>query len=248
MTKIYPSSIGKIQGASIIGYNSSCLRYQAVSDILPRFQIDPIYQAIGLIGEKRHIARIDNSNLKIEVPIKVDIGGGDIISGRMDAIDEINGIIYEFKTTISKSKRKDLAVGRIPFYWLGQLLTYMILKDVVNGRLCASYAHFDLSLGGLQFEDFIYKVQICGDTVEVDNVPQDISLKDIIQYYRLVQRARHSKELAPRIINNEACKSCPLQKICDANAKDRDEFNRLVNESAIEAVPLSYTPKINVHE
>lgn len=251
MIKIYPSSIGKMQGSSIIGYNQSCLRYQILNPKPDRVEIDKIYQLAGLIGELRAAAELGNE-LQYEVPVQYDIGDNVVISGRIDAEDTINQIIHEFKTTVSKTKYYKYIANNTeifpPHEYIGQILTYMAIRQYRTGIIHMSYIHFDNTTTALQFETRKFHIVI--------NDQQQIVIDDHVYglfsesmyYYAAVKNAHLKPDLPPKIISESACENCPAKNICAQNPKDKSEFYRLVNELGFVSPLTNPThPKILTH-
>ncbi len=251
MVKIYPSSIAKVQGASVTGYNKSCLRYQLIADQLPKTDIPILYKNIGYLGEVRKCAELfeqfPDDNVKLEVPLSADMGNDIFISGRADAINYTKKIVYEFKATVSRAKYTSLIRKReIVFEHLAQLCTYLAILNYTEGEIHASYIHYSKDRLSLKFEDVVFKITLVGDTIEIDGIKSEISLNDVFQYYRLVKYAHVGTELPPAILSEYACLKCPVQDICEKRTKQ--EFYRLITVDGFKEIPETSSPKINTHD
>jgi hypothetical protein len=244
--KIYPSSFAEPAGATTkTEYNSGCPVFEVFKRELPnRKEIDPIYSAIGTLGEEYHVARLGTVKER-EIPIKYQLTDNIQISGRYDGIcDEF---VYEFKTTISRSLYTSIInKGIYKMSHLGQLVTYMCLLKRSKGKLCVAYAHFDKDITSLKFEPRDFIIEIRNDHIYVDDEPTKHTASGLMKFYSIIADAHLKKTFPPATINDKACFRCPLSDLCAFGTKDKSEFSKQIKE--IEFVEVeSGSPKIQIH-
>ncbi len=248
MKKIYPSSAAKVLGNTVTGYKESCLRYHILPNP-PRAEIDQIYKDIGALGETAFEQQYPQ--VTREVAIKHQLTPDILISGRADGIDYATETVYEVKTTLSKTKYQEVSQRRhLPYNYLAQICTYMVILNYFKGEVHVYYAHYNKAQTKIELELALFKLQIHEDKITINGNLSEISLKDILRYYALAQYAHISKELPPKVISQFACDSCPARNICAQNPKDRDEFFRKVKDEGYAEISsdLMPKPKINSHD
>jgi len=246
MIKIYPSSFAEPIGATTNSkYSSGCPIYEVFKKELPQGKsIDPLYPAIGAIGEEFHIARLGTVKER-EVKVQYQLTPKITISGRYDGIcDEF---VYEFKTTLSRSLYSSIInKGKYEITHLGQLVTYMVMLKRPKGKLCVAYAHFDKEVTKLDFEVRDFVVEIKNDHVYVDDELSEFTASGLMRFYSIIADAHLKKTFPPATINDNACFRCPLQNLCAFGTKDKEEFSSQIKQ--IEFVPAEpIKAKIQVH-
>lgn len=243
--KIYPSSYAVPAGHTTdTSYNSGCLRYQTYKRHIPRENSDfpKLYETIGHLGELYALNHITEPK-EIESPLSEEYNGVKI-SGRIDCLTD--ACIYEFKTSINKTKATRIRQGEFDPKHIGQLVTYMVMLGRSRGCLVDMYARFDRNLTGLHFISRWYRVELIRGIVMVnDQLHKPVT--EILQYYTNMAEALRTQDtvLPPTPISEKPCTFCPLQDIC-FSTKDPAEFVRKVKE--VEIQPSTRNPSISVHD
>lgn len=252
MLKIYPSSFALPQGDTTAAkYPKGCPVYNAFSmlDSTPQ-DFPEIYNIIGTLAEERQAAVLKAQNLKFEreVPVQYRLSPQAIISGRIDFITS-DKVIYEVKATISQAKRRRVITqGHIDIENLGQLITYMSIVKTTHGVLSVSYLHFDKAIQQLEFETREFKVYMDQKgNIEIDKQPFMYTGTQLLQFYKIMMNAQLNNAMPKKTTDSNACFSCPFQKICEKNPKEKTEFVRLVNLEGIAPIPRTHNPKILCH-
>lgn len=212
-------------------------------DIPFDIEFPDLHKAVGRIGEEYALAQIEGPK-ETEKPVTAGINGV-LISGRIDC--KTSDCIYEFKTSISRTKFKDIREAKLDIHHLGQCVTYMAIEGVVKGCVVHNYVHFDKALTGLQFRSRWYNIEIRDDEfVYVDGNKQE-PVRYYLRFYVTIRDAHNSDSLPPMTMNENACKYCLLLDLCALGAKDKETFRRQVQQ--LTPPPASdYTPKIEVHD
>lgn len=218
-------------------YKTGCLRRILMASRTPAPDIHPKYVLVGKLNEDRHAARtagwfIREQRFERELSHGVTLAGHadfvhyDVYTGKPDSVDEL-------KSVQSKTTRRDVIRNGV---WitenLAQLVCYMTLAEVVNGRLIYSfYEPVDDGVG----EDGKPKVKyVCTEErffavaiddfgrIHVDSNPTKYTIHDLYAHQVQAAEAIATGKLADRPLGwdtvfGSPCGYCPYAAACDAH-------------------------------
>ncbi len=132
--KVYPSSSGFMEGRTIYtDYDSGCLRsigYKALGVQVP---FDQKTAQVGATNEDLFEATLKGTEYDREKAISVDLGGGIVLSGRIDFVTADR--LIELKSTRSTSKRTKLRAGTVTTENMAQIVAYMVATERTTAEL-----------------------------------------------------------------------------------------------------------------
>lgn len=149
MLKIYPSSSAfDVDGLTYLKYPSSCKRMLLAKDLgFKDTEINPKYAILGERGEVEFEEELINSGkfglILVEDPFKFESEDAEwIVSGRSDFICYPNSsdepIVFEKKSSLSKSVIYAARKGEVPLNYLAQLVCYLVMRNLTVGVLSIS--------------------------------------------------------------------------------------------------------------
>lgn len=250
--KIYPSSFAAVKGSTTDGFSNNCPRFLAYKHLIrDRPEIPKLYMTTGHLVEEYIVAQLEADPEAIiverEAVAKLEVQPGVTVSGRIDLIVKEKGEdwIWEIKSTSTRAAlTKVINQGVVKVAQLGQLITYMVIKQIPRGVLSVSYVHFDKAVSRLEFETRNFRVTTTpGGTIYIDGIAHKDSVVDLLKFYKVIADAYVKPELPPKIANDKACLSCPFLKVCENNPKVREDFDRLGKELD-ETINQRVTPKV----
>ncbi len=255
MLKYYPSNAAfQVGGVTLTHSASGCLRYIKFSNMgLRDNDIDPIYKAVGAAHEaeweKTLIAR--NVAYHREVPLKKPIPNSEVMySGRIDFV--LEGELQECKATISKNARRDIIrKGKVKLNHLAQLVSYMIMTQVSNGRLIVGYYELDgETWRNCEQREFEVEIEDSG-RILVDKSPSGYSVAEQLSHMFAASKALADGSTPDRPMDyqvqwSSSCRFCVFKEACEKEgtieqAKEAlDEFKKKPKKPV--KVPI-YKPK-----
>lgn len=200
---------------------------------MPKPDIHELYKHVGGIDEERFYNVLKQRHKKVEreVPIKVKINENLEISGRKDFVAA--NLIYEKKSTFSKTATKTLAARQPIEYQLAQLVTYLLLSKMDQGVLAVTSYEFSKDLKSLNVKDeHEYQIKLQSNTILVDGNAYPRTISDLRRYFMLMREAYETGELPPmpRDWNQQfksPCKYCPIKEVChlyEQGEVEKEEF------------------------
>lgn len=215
--KIYPSSSGyQIGKLYQVDYNSSCHRYQLVSQGIFK-DLDPKYAQIGTIHEE-WFNNTRQDIMEREVVIKKEYAGNVEYSGRLDFRHK-DGSISETKASLSKSvlystiRKKEVKLSH-----LAQLTSYLVHTETDRGSIVVGYYKELTDISPKEYAIFDVAIDEQGQIL-VDNKPYKYNVHDYLTYlFTLIHHLEFGtigdRPMAPSPWQNP-CSKCPLLELCD---------------------------------
>lgn len=250
--KLYPSSAIPTTGVTTAGFADSCPRYYWANSVQPqeRGEIHALYSAAGVIAEERALHKIQATGrpFRRELPVSYVMGDNWIISGRVDFVLESPTEIIEVKSTLSRWKFDNVIRGNVidPKH-IAQLVTYMTILKATVGMLSTSYLHFNRKLTAVEIETKELKIEILGASIKIDGELWEYSVRDILNFYRVMQHAILDPSLPPKTLNLMACKTCPWLLACESAMSKQDFLGRF-QKYGVNPIKLELHPTIQKHD
>lgn len=218
-------------------YESSCPRYVVWER---RFEkesaIDPMYKAIGDIDEARYAAKQVQAGVPFlrEQEFSHPISGSQVtIEGRYDfRLDTEDGpVLVEKKSITSANRAREIIEkGLIDEKQLAQLVTYMAIHKIQNGRLVSTFWKWgdDLESYVVAGErEFTVTVTPAGE-IYVDGMPFHRHLRSLQKWFQITAKGmdesdrRLPERPLPKTGWQNPCAKCPLSAACDAYDRSKD--------------------------
>lgn len=235
--RLSPSKSAWMNGDLVVTkYEKSCARFVLWER---RFEkeanIDPIYEAMGTLDETRYATKLKREKIKFEREVEISHQIGDTgipIEGRIDfeLFTPQGPVLVEKKSTISPRREYDIIQkGNIDPGHLAQLVSYMAVKKIPDGKVVVTFWKWDDTIDGLVVgseREFLVKVTPQGD-ITVDGIPSAYHVRHLQQWYYSVARAMNKADsgLPPRpkiTPYQNPCKYCPLANSCNKYDSDRN--------------------------
>lgn len=221
-------------------YEKSCPRFVVWERRYEKdVDIDPLYDAMGAIDETRYSAKLRSAGTKFqrEVEISHPIGATGVnIEGRIDfVLDTPQGtVIVEKKSTVSPRRKSSIITkGEVDPHHLAQVVSYMAVKKVTQGRIVVTFWKWSDDLEALAVDgerEFSIEVTPAGD-ISVDGAPYPSHVRNLQQWYKTCADSMNESDnklpgrpFIQGYIN--PCQRCPLAPHCDQydRTKNVQEF------------------------
>jgi hypothetical protein len=224
MLKYFPSSAAfQVGGVTLTKNASGCLRYIKFANAgLRDSDIDPIYKAVGAAHEAEWERTLISKNVPYhrEVPLKKPIPNSNMeYSGRIDFI--VEGELQECKATISKRARLDIIrKGNVKLNHLAQLVSYMAMSDVHNGRLIVGYYELDGEVWrNCEQREFEITIDDSG-RILVDKTPSGYSVLEQLSHMFAASKAVTERSTPERPMDwqqkwSSPCAYCAFKNACN---------------------------------
>jgi hypothetical protein len=197
--------------------------------------IDPLYEAMGAIDETRYAARLRAAGTQFqrEVVITHPIGSTGVnIEGRIDfVLDTPDGVvIVEKKSTISPRRKSAIIVkGDVDPSHLAQVVSYMAVKKVTQGRIVVTFWKWADDIESLIVDgerEFVVHVTPAGD-ISVDGAPYPSHVRNLQAWFKTCADAMNAADTKlpgrPFIQGyTNPCQRCPLAPHCDQYDRTRN--------------------------
>lgn len=223
ITKIYPSSAAFMVGDLVFAqYSSSCLRNQLLASEGVKEPFNPIHTKRGAIAEKRYEDALiaADADYEREVPFKIEIEPGVVVSGRVDF--KLSGSrIDEIKSSESLSVIQDVIKDGNPKEAnVAQLITYLMAESLTYGSLV--YSAFKWNKKAQVYEhiaDRVFSVQLMArGEIYVDEKLFRFHARDVVAHMLATARVIRNRSIASRPFNHKGfdgpCKRCAFATTC----------------------------------
>jgi hypothetical protein len=218
-------------------YETSCARYVVWERRFEKeAQIDPLYKTLGDLDELRFATKMTQKGIPFvrEQEFTYPIGDTSItIEGRYDfKLDMPSGpVLVEKKSVTSLNRKREIIdKSNIDPKQLAQLVTYMAIHKIPEGRLVATFWQWSDDLDALMVGgEREFTVQIAPNgAIMVDGQTYTKHVRDVQKWFRIVAKGMEEADRQlperplPKAGWQNPCKSCPLAQSCDKYDMARD--------------------------
>lgn len=239
-----------VDGQNITTKAWGCWRYQQLAEGV-KTPFPKLFADMGAYNERlyREYLQEKGETFEEEVPFKIDLGDGDVVSGRCDFL--LDGRVDELKSSSSKHAKAKWSKGGFDANHLAQHCLYLSHFGKPYGYLV--YGKYQENKAGDMVKTYgkRFKVEVREDGgIVVDGGLQAVAMHNLVEYITAAVKWRKSETLAPAPQLDDPtdfrspCRYCKLAPLCasasiyDKVADHREEARRLLQ------IPDDSPPKL----